>query len=390
MRHSYFVEQGHLSVCIFSVIFQVIVSFFGSLHNFVYTLLGGLSQIPLWHKARKERPSACPITRIKSCLSGKKGIGIFLAILLSTPLHADNSVSFIAWINTFKVQARKEGITTKTLERAFKNLKKPLQKVIDLDHNQPGVKLTFDQYYDKRVPPLISKGKKLIKKHRKILEKVQCKYGVPKAILVALWGHETNYGGFTGNTPTIHALATLAHEGRREKLFTKELIHALRIIQEENIPPHQLKGSWAGALGQCQFMPSTFHAYAVDEKEKGMRDIWHCLDDVFGSTANYLKGIRWNSQEPWLYEVYLTKKIPSCDKPLDDIKTLKAWSDLGVRKKGNKALPKKPWKAALIQPKKSKRAFLVFENIHAILDWNRSLSFALSVGLLANQINDET
>lgn len=296
--------------------------------------------------------------------------------------------TFKAWIQKIKQIAHTKGISKDTTEKAFDKLHKPLEKVIKLDRNQPEIRLTFDEYFDARVPCLVKKGKKMLKKYPTLLGKIEKKYGIPRAVIVALWGRETNYGGFTGKTPTIHALATLAWDGRRAKFFTEELLHALKILDEKHIMPHRMVGSWAGALGQCQFMPSSFHRDAVDETGKGRKDIWHHLPDVFGSTANYLKKAGWKSDEPCVIEVCLPEKLKTPKMDPKGTKTLSEWKTLGITCLDKSSLPTRNLKAALIIPEKSARAFLVFENIHAILSWNRSLNFALSVGLLANAIHD--
>lgn len=300
---------------------------------------------------------------------------------------ASHKIPFNRWVNIIKKKAQAKGISTKTLKTAFHKVTHPLEKIITLDRNQPEIKLTFEDYYEKRVPCLVQKGKKLSHKYRTLLRKTQKKYGIPKEIILALWGRETHYGSFTGKTPTIHALATLAWDGRREKLFTDELFHALKILDDGHISHERFVGSWAGAIGQCQFMPSSFHNHAVDTNAKGRKDIWSTLPDVFASIGNYLKKAGWKSDQPCVWEVQLPKNTPTFSKNIHDTQSLCAWGKLGVLRKDGRPLKKSALQAALIRPEKSTRAFLVFENIRVILDWNRSLNFALSVGLLANAIH---
>jgi membrane-bound lytic murein transglycosylase B len=295
--------------------------------------------------------------------------------------------TFKAWVERVKQKARSKGISFATLKKAFRKVHAPLDRIISLDRNQPEIKKSFDDYYNKSIPPLVPKGKKRLIQHKAILQRVEKKYGVPKAILVALWGRETHYGSFVGKTPTIHALATLAYDGRREELFTNELFHALHILDEKHIHPDDLKGSWAGAIGQCQFMPSSFRSHAVDETGKGKKDIWHEMENVFGSTANFLQKEGWNPKEPCLYEVVVPKRHKKMCMDLKAQKSLKEWQKLGIKRLNKKPFPKSNLSASLICPEKSQRCFLVFPNIHAILRWNRSLNFALSIGLLANNIN---
>ena len=320
------------------------------------------------------------------CLTLSIGLSSVLAHAKDQPATS-TKMPFARWVQTIKQKARAKGISMDTLKKAFHKVTHPLEKIIKLDRNQPEIKLTFDEYYEGRVPVLIPKGKKLAHKYRTLLANMQKKYNVPKEVIVALWGRETNYGGFVGKTPTIHALATLAWDGRREKFFTEELFHALHILEEGHIPPDRLVGSWAGAIGQCQFMPSSFHRDAVDSTGKGRKDIWSTLPDVFASTGNYLQKAGWNPKVPCVYEVILPKENHPSSMDLKQTKTLGEWEKLGLKRKNGKPLKNKTLHAALIKPEKSTRAFLVFENIHVILNWNRSLNFALSVGLLANEIH---
>ncbi len=316
--------------------------------------------------------------------------------LISTPSTCTppTESSFHQWLNGVKQKARAKGISKATLQKAFHKVHGPLDDVIRLDRNQPELKTSFEEYYEKRVPVLIPKGKKFFNKHKNLLEKIGKKYGIPPEIIVALWGQETHYGKVLGKTPTIHALATLAYEGRRADFFINELYHALHILEEKHIEPHQMVGSWAGALGQCQFMPSSFRRDAVDETGKGRKDIWNTLPDVFGSTANFLKNAGWHSDEPCVYEVMVPEDFSNCANGLanglKETKTLEEWASQGIARKNNQPFKNMSLKASLVCSdtcqKKTTRAFLVFENIHAILKWNRSLNFALSVGLLANEI----
>lgn len=317
----------------------------------------------------------------------------FLLVFLGITAHSanlQNKPSFQNWIQSFKEKAKKRGISPKTLDAAFCKVDQPLEHVLSLDRHQPEIKKTFDEYYDKHIPALAPKGKMLFKKHQKLLTKIHKKYGVPPVIILALWGRETNYGRITGKTPVIHALATLAYDGRREQLFTQELFHALHIAEESNLNPTSLIGSWAGAMGHCQFMPSSFRSHAVDETGKGHKDIWNTLDDVFGSTANFLKNLGWQAKEPWVIEVQVPPSYSplTLSESLHHKKPLSYWKGIGIKPLSNKAFPKSSMHAALICPEKSTRCFLVFDNIHVILKWNRSMNFALSVGMLANKIND--
>ena len=322
---------------------------------------------------------------------------LFSALSMGSAMAEENNAtpapsSFHHWVETIKQKAREKGISKATLQKAFHKVHCPLDHVILLDRSQPELKTPFEVYYTKRVPVLISKGEKFLKKHKSLLRKIGKKYGVHPEIIVALWGIETHYGKIVGKTSTIHALATLAYEGRRADFFTEELFHALHILEEKHIEPHQMIGSWAGAIGQCQFMPSSFRRDAVDETGKGRKDIWNTPADIFGSTANFLKNAGWRGDQPCVYEVtvpenFRRENFPDCAESLEASQSLEEWAKMGIKRKNHQALGPCHLQAFLICPKKTTRAFLVFENIHAILKWNRSLNFALSVGLLANKIH---
>ena len=205
---------------------------------------------------------------------------------------------------------------------------------------------------------------------------------------MALWGIETNYGRNTGGFYTIDALATLAFDGRRSAFFREELINALTILQKENMAAGDMKGSWAGALGQCQFMPSSFLKYAVDYNKDGKRDIWDSKQDVFASIANYLKTEGWNSNEGWGRPVRLPKDFDNALADIKSSKTLSEWNKLGVRRLDGKPLPDEDLKASLIMVGEGEDAspYIVYGNYKVILHWNRSRFFATAVGNLADAI----
>lgn len=297
--------------------------------------------------------------------------------------------SFEAWLYQMRGKASRAGISETTINAAFQGIK-PIERVIELDRKQPEGRLTLAQYIDKIVSQdRIKKGRALYKKHYNTLQKIEAKYGVQAEYVVALWGIETNYGGFTGGTKTLSALATLAHEGRRRDFFTKELINALTIIDQGHITARDMKGSWAGALGQNQFMPSSFLAYAVDENNDGKKDIWATLVDVFGSSSNYLSKSGWHGDERWGREVVLPNK--GISQSMIDIKKekpLSYWREKGIKTTSGQPIPVvEGMNASLIQPDGTgNKAYLVYNNYKVLLKWNRSTYFATSVGLLAEAI----
>lgn len=295
---------------------------------------------------------------------------------------------FEGWLKAFKKEALKKGISEATLESAFTGVK-PLPRVIELDRKQPEGKMSFVQYKAKVISTdRIKKGQRLYRENREVLDAVAKKYGVPAPFIVALWGVETSYGANMGGFGVISALATLAHDGRRSAFFRGELLGALKILEQGHIKAQDMKGSWAGAMGQNQFMPSSFHAYAVDENGDGRRDIWTTREDVFASTANYLSKSGWRGDERWGRAVILPEKFPSDLVGLDIRKSLKEWRKIGVSLPGGDELPvAEGMKASVVAPDGVRGpAFLVYHNFGVIMKWNKSQYFAISVGTLADAI----
>jgi len=316
------------------------------------------------------------------------------------PLRKPVSPKFKEWLNDFKQEALSKGIRQSTIDIAFDNAY-PIRRVIELDRNQPEFKLTYQEYMDRVVPySRVLKARKKLAENRTLLEKIGKKYGVQPRFLVAFWGVETDFGRTTGTFPIIRSVATLAHDGRRSSFFRKELMDSLRILDEGHIAPDKFKGSWAGAMGQCQFMPSTFVGYAVDEDGDGRKDLWESKADVFASAANYLSHMGWNPNQTWGRPVSLPKGF---DKKLANGQrlTLKTWSALGVSDIHGKPLPHQDIQAALVFPDAQKTgnkvygvyvkgpAFLVYNNYYSTLKWNRSTYYALAIGQLADAIAQE-
>lgn len=249
--------------------------------------------------------------------------------------------------------------------------------------------MTFAQYRKRVINDArIAQGRRLYRTHHALLEKTAEQYGVPAQYIVALWGIETSYGNNTGGFGVVPALATLAYDGRRASFFRKELMNALKIIDAGHIALDDMKGSWAGAMGQNQFMPSSFHAYAVDGNNDGKRDIWTSLPDVFASTANYLSRSGWVEDERWGRAVRIPASIKDSMIGLDTKYALKSWRNMGVTQPNGQPIPVvEGMKASLIAPDgRDGPTFLVYNNFRVIMKWNRSTYFATSVGLLADQI----
>ena len=300
---------------------------------------------------------------------------------------------FDEWLVELRVEARSKGISDATLDAALDGAA-PIARVIELDRNQPEFTLTFAEYLERFVSDWRKKtAARMLVEHADILDAVERKYGVQKRYIVTFWGMETSFGKYLGSFNIPHSLATLAHDGRRSAYFRKELLNALQIIEEGHIAAADMKGSWAGAMGQSQFMPSSFLNFAEDWDGDGRRDIWGTTEDVFASAANYLQKAGWRGDITWGRQV----KIPG-DLVIDgkgatrlfDSKTkltLPEWQKAGVRNVDGTDLPSRALSARLILPEGvSGPAFLAYSNYESILRWNRSNYYALAIGMLSDTL----
>ncbi len=298
-----------------------------------------------------------------------------------------NTASFDSWLDGFRGEAASAGISAPTIQSALSNVQ-PIQDVLDQETTQPEVKLTYAQYLSRTVTDQrAAQGRKLLAQYRPLLDRVSAAYGVQPQYIVALWGVESDYGRVTGGYPVIGALATLAYGSQRKDMFHTELIDALKILDEHDITPDAMTGSWAGAMGQCQFLPSSFLHYAVDFSGDGRRDIWTDQADVFGSIANYLHNYGWLATQSWGRAVQLP---PGLDENLISWKTprpVSDWQKLGLRNADGSALVDPGVPLALVASDGvSGPAYLVTPNFGVVMKWNRSTYFATSVGLLADRI----
>jgi len=318
-----------------------------------------------------------------------RGLAAAVLLALLTGFGAAEAAEpFAQWLDAFKTEARQAGISETTLDRAFADVA-PLPRVIELDRRQPETRLTFEEYLERVVPPSrIAEGRKRYLEHQDLLQAVSRKFGVQARFIVALWGIESDFGRNTGGYSVVAALATLAYEGRRGEFFRGELINALKILDEGHVTPSDMIGSWAGAMGQSQFMPSSFRAYAQDFDGDGRRDIWTTAADVFASAANYLARAGWRNDQTWGREVKLPGTFDSALASLDVAKPLEQWQALGLRRPDGSDLPGHSLRASVVIPPKSGpgTAFIVYDNYRTILRWNRSTYFAIAVGRLADEI----
>ncbi len=298
-----------------------------------------------------------------------------------------NAADFQTWLNGFKQEAALEGISQTTIQSALGNIR-PLPKVIELDKKQPEKKITFAQYKKNVVnQQRITQGRQLLSQHKTDLLWVEKTFGVAPQYIVALWGIETNFGSNTGGFKVVDSLATLAWEGRRAEFFKNELLKALKIIDEGHISAAAMKGSWAGAMGQCQFMPSSFDSFAVDANGDGHKDIWNTKIDVFASAANYLSKSGWKHGERWGRRVNIPNNFSTDLIGPKIIKPLSYWSSQGVRDINGGALPAENISASIVAPDGvGGESYIVYNNYQTIMKWNRSTYFATSVGLLADAI----
>jgi membrane-bound lytic murein transglycosylase B len=298
---------------------------------------------------------------------------------------------FDAWLDGVRRQALAAGISRRTVDEALRGLL-PIPTVIELVQRQPEGQMSFVEYRARVVTDQrIERGAELLLQNRNLLDRVQARYGVPPTVVVALWGIESNFGRTQGSYSVVGALATLAHEGRRADLFRAQLLKALMILDHGDIASSGMVGSWAGAMGQCQFMPSTYLAYAVDGDGDGRRDIWTSLPDVFASISNFLSSTGWNARYIWGRPVQAPDRVADREAGLDGRAPLATWSRRGLRRADGGPLPVASIDAALLRMDGSGSAdFLVYHNFRTLMVWNRSTYFALSVGLLADALGAAT
>lgn len=310
-----------------------------------------------------------------------------LFFLLIIPNLAYSKNNFSIFLDEVASEALSLGISKKVIND-FKKSSVFIPKVIKYDKSQPEFKLTLDQYLKRVVTPLkIKNANKKYKENKAILIKVGEFYGVQPRFIVALWGIETDFGRLTGGFPVISSLSTLAFEGRRHDYFKKELLNALKIIDKGHISLKKMTGSWAGAMGQCQFMPSSFLNYASDWDKNGTKDIWNSKGDVFASAANYLKKVGWSNKTTWGRKVNISNYKIKHKK--NKILYLDDWSNLGVLKNNKNKLPSNKLKARLIIPDNyGQYGYLVYNNFENLLNWNRSNYFAIAVGKLSDNIKE--
>lgn len=293
---------------------------------------------------------------------------------------------FAEWLAGLRTAALAAGVTEATLQSALADVRY-LPRVVELDRAQPEFTRPVWQYLDVAVSAQrVAQGRLKLNEVRAQADAASARHGVPPEVLVAIWGVESNYGSNYGNTPTIDALATLGFDGRREAWARGQLIAALKILQNGDIDRAQMVGSWAGAMGQTQFLPSVFLAHAQDADGDGRRDIWHSMADVLASTAHFLAQARWQPGQPWGTEVQLPPDFDLGRADGELRQPSAQWAAEGVRAMDGTELPAFADGALLLPAGARGPAFLVGPNFRAILRYNNASSYALAVSLLAQQI----
>jgi len=294
---------------------------------------------------------------------------------------------FSAWLNDLQREALAAGISRPTVDAALTDLK-PIEKVVALDRNQPEFKLTLAEYLARVVPASrIEKGRRRLQENRALLEEIHNRYTVPPCFLVALWGIETDFGRITGDYPVIGALVTLAYDGRRAEFFRRECLAALRLVDDDVLQLSQMKGSWAGAMGEMQFLPSIFARYGVDYDGNGRIDVWQEQGDIFASAANYLRASGWQGGQGWGYEIVLPPDVGPDLIGESRLKPVSEWQEFGMKRRDGKPFSADSGPGSIIQPEgPDGRSFLVFKNYQVLLTWNRSHFYAIAVCLLADQL----
>ncbi len=311
-----------------------------------------------------------------------------LLMTANAALAADKP--FAAWLDELRQEAAQRGISNATLQAALTGIEL-LPRVLELDRRQPELTLTFTQYLARVVPGArVERGRERLRESQALLDDIAKHYRVQPRFIVALWGVESDFGRATGDFSIVQSLVTLAYDGRRAAFFRQELLNALRIVDRGDITLRAMRGSWAGAMGQSQFMPSSFLTFAVDQDGDGRRDIWTTRADVFASTANYLAKSGWRADETWGRQVRLPPGFDPALAGLEVVKPIGQWQALGIRRTDGGDLPTRQLDSSIVLPEGlSGPAYLVYNNFRVLLKWNRSNFFAIAVGTLADRIGGD-
>lgn len=316
--------------------------------------------------------------------------GLFAALSLMAGLaapHAVASESFSACTANLANEAVAQGVSQQTVDAIFPTLTYQA-RVIELDRSQPEFVQTFPGYFSKRVTEWrTNKGKEMYAKHKELLHKLNDKYGVPPHYLLAFWGLETNFGSYKGKMPVLDSLATLACDPRRSEYFTQEFLVAVKLFERESLTREEMVGSWAGAMGHTQFMPSAYTHYAVDGDNDGHINLWNSEEDALTSAANFLASLGWQPGFRWGREVKLPENFDHQLAGYKNRRSLSQWNELGVKKADGSPLGDGDTEAFVVVPAgHAGPAFIGYKNFRVIMRWNNSEFYAIAVGVLADKI----
>jgi membrane-bound lytic murein transglycosylase B len=316
--------------------------------------------------------------------------------LLSIGLLCISSIAFAnqqnwnQWFAELRQEALSQGISPQLFDAAFAGMHEPNRQVKSFSRSQPEHRLTYAKYLSSRVDSYrIAIGRKEYLRNQAVLDKIGREYGVDPCFIVSFWGMETSYGSYMGNFPVIKSLATLAYDSKRPEFFRKELLLALHIVNDGHVPLEHFKGEWAGASGQCQFLPSSWVKYAVDYDGDGRKDIWESKPDVFASIANYMKQNGWQTGEPWAIHVKLPANFDMALEGKSHLKSVAEWNAMGVRTESGQPLPYQNLQASIVKPLGGP-VFLAYPNYKMILRYNNSIYYAGAIGYLADKICKRT
>jgi membrane-bound lytic murein transglycosylase B len=316
-------------------------------------------------------------------------LSLCLSLALSSVVFAEQQ-SWSTWVAGVRAEALSEGISPSVFDEAFADIHEPSRQVKGLARSQPEHRLTYTKYLHSRVDNYrIAVGRQQYKKNKELVDNVAQRFGVDPCFILSFWGMETSYGSYMGNFPVIKSLATLAYDSKRQDFFRKQLLLALHILNDGHVTLDRFKGEWAGASGQCQFLPSSWVEYAVDYDGDGRKDIWTSKPDVFASIANYMKKNGWQTGEPWAVYVKLPANFDMNLEGKSIVKPASEWNAMGVRLLNGDALPYQNLQASIVQPNGGP-VFLAYPNYKMILRYNNSIYYAGAIGYLADKICERT
>ncbi len=319
----------------------------------------------------------------------KLGFSILSLMAASSSVYANTD--FEQCKTELSQQAVAQGVSSDTANTVFANIQYQ-PRVIKLDRSQPEFVQTFPGYYSKRVTEWrIGKGREMYAKHRDLLRKLSQKYGVPAHYLVAFWGLETNFGSYKGNMNVLNSLATLACDERRSTYFTKELITAVKLLERESLEQDKMVGSWAGAMGHTQFMPSAYMNYAIDGDGDGQVNLWDSEEDALASAANFLSQLGWQPGFRWGREINLPENFDYRETGYKNRRSITDWNQMGITKADGASLGTSDETGYVVVPAgHTGPAFIAYHNFRIIMRWNNSEFYAIAVGKLADQIAGES